>query len=321
VHNIQHSKKIAPQALDATALKIRLHREKKARLAAENLIEEKSHKLFEATKEIEKVLSGGIKMLTDILSLARPELFQKAAKVQRWAKKVAPKLNVERPWELDLAAMLYPLGIIGLSDNLALKYAHDKPLSEAEREQINQSALTAYKLINNIERMNGVAQSILYSRKNFDGSGFPHNDKTGHGIPQNGRILKVLIDLADAATGADVSRSDGFMKMAAHKNEYDLDVLKICYIELLEKEKPCEKDDGSLLLHPSSLKEGDIVLKDIVDVDNKLLLASGLELSEMSIERIHDLANNKRIIGKIKILRKAENISKTTQNNLAKDAH
>ena len=302
MHKI-HSIDKAPVILDATALKIRLHREKKARLAAEAIIEEKSHNLFLIKKEMELVLSGGIKMLTDVLALARPEVFQKAAKVQRWARIIAPKLEVEKPWELDIAALLYPMGIIGLPDELALKYALAKPLSKEEEKTINESTQTAYELINNIEQMKGVAQIILYSRKAFDGSGFPHDDVCGNEIVQSARILKVLIDLADFSTGENVSRAEGFMKLAAHKNEYDLDILKVCYIELLEVSQKKEEEIKSISLLPNCLKVGDILVKDIVDKDKNLLLASGIELSEMSIERLKHMSSKGRIIGKIVVQR------------------
>ncbi len=305
MHSVQHSEK-ATIKLDATALKIRLHREKKARLAAEDLIEEKSQDLFDANKQLEQILSGGVKMLTDVLALARPEVFQKAAKVQRWAKQVAPKFNIERPWELDLAAMLYPLGIVALPDELALKYALNKPLNKKEQAQINQSTQTAYQLISNIEQMRGVALAIRYCRKNFDGTGYPPEKISGQDIPYNSRILKVLVDLADASTGQDVSRSDGFMKMASHKNEYDIEVLKVCYIELLEGSEKKVDDRLILSLLPNLLKPKDVVIKDIVDIDNNLLLASGLELSEMSIERLCHLLRKKRILGKIEISRQKQ---------------
>ncbi len=306
VHNV-YSQEKASTKLSATALRIRLHREKKARLAAEALIEEKSQELFLAKKEQEQILSGSIKMLTDVLALARPEVFQKAGKIQRWARRVVPKLNVERPWELDLAAMLYPLGIIGLPDELALKYALDKPLSEQEKKQIDDSTQTAYQLINNIERMRGVAEAIRYCRKNFDGSGSPKDSIEGKEIPHPARILKVLIDLADFTVGGLGSRAEGFMNLAGHKNEYDLDILKICYIELLESEEKKKANDMVLSLLPGLLKTGDIVEKDIVGIDKKLLLSCGQELSEISIGRLRDFSNSGLIKGKITISRQPAN--------------
>lgn len=304
MHNLQIKK--TPKTLDKTGLEIRLHRERKARLAAEELIEKKSQELFLAKKEQEQILSGGIKILTDVLALVRPEVFQKAAKVQRWVRIVAPKLNVNRPWELDLAAMLYPLGIVGLCDELALKYAFDKPLNEKEKQLIDESPQTAYQLINNIEKMRGVAEAVRYSRKCFDGGGSPKDEVSGKQIPHCARILKVLIDLADNSTGATISRSDGFMKMAAHKNEYDLDILKICYIELVEVAEKKKSADLKLSLLPGLLEVGDMVVNDIVDIEQNLLLSCGQELSEISIGRLRELSNKGRIKGKILISRKPQ---------------
>ncbi len=281
----------------------RLNREKQARKAAERIIEKKSEELFRSTRELENILSGTVKMLTDVLALALPDIFQKATKVQRWARKVAPKLEIERPWELDLAATLYPLGIIGLRDELVLKYAQGKPLSEAEKKQIGEGTRTAYELVHNIPRMEGVAQAILYCAKGFDGSGYPADGLAGMGIPQNARVLKVLIDLADASTGEKVSCADGFVALASRKQEYDLEILKVAYIELLEKAEPARAEKPGMELCASALRAGDVVLRDIVDADKRLLLSCGSSLSELNIRRLVVLANQGQITGKIQIER------------------
>lgn len=103
------------------ALERRVERERAARKAAEAVIEEKSRELFDLAKELELQLSGSVKVLADVLAMARPELFQQAGKVQRWARRIAPHLEIKRVWELDLAAMLYPLGMLSLPDNLTSK--------------------------------------------------------------------------------------------------------------------------------------------------------------------------------------------------------
>ncbi|HHG89451.1 MAG TPA: hypothetical protein ENJ90_03090 [Devosia sp.] len=285
-------------------LEVRLGREKKARLAAETLVEKKSEEIYEAGKELEDLLSGAVKMLTDVLAIARPELFQKAAKIQRWARQIAPKLKVERPWELDLAAMLYPLGAISLPDDLAMKYVLCEPMDAEEKREVDECSQTAYELISNMPRMQGVAEAVLYSRKGYDGSGHPQNGIQGDKIPQNARILKVLIDLADRSMGSGATRSDGFMAMASRKQEYDLDILKVAYIALLEGESQDEDKQTSLTLSPAMLKAGDILLKDVVDKNKGLLLAAGSELSDLSIKRLQAMVIERRVKDKFSVQRR-----------------
>ncbi|VAW22267.1 hypothetical protein MNBD_ALPHA11-126 [hydrothermal vent metagenome] len=204
---------------------------------------------------------------------------------------------------MDLAATLYPLGMLGLPDELALKYALNEPLSSEEKRQIDESMVMAFKLVDNIGHMHGVAQAILYCRKGFDGSGYPADGLGGMKLPQNARLLKILIDLVDASTGEGNSRADGFVAMASRKNEYDLEMLKIVYMELLEAESSETEKIQSLSLPPTLLHPGDILLKDIVDKKKRLLLASGSELSDISIKRLKSLSANGEISGKFKVRR------------------
>ncbi len=292
-----------PVSLDNSGLETQLAWERDARRSAEESLARSKEGLDVASKNLEEVFSASVKMLTDVLAMARPELFQKAAKIQRWARKIESNLNVQRPWELDLAAILYPLGAISLPDDLAMKYALCEPLDEEERKEVDACARTAYDLICNIPRMQGVAEAVLYCRKGYDGSGLPKNDIRGNKIPQNARILKVLIDLADFSTGAGVTRADGFMKMASRKQEYDLDVLKIAYIALLENESADAKKRTALTIGPALLRAGDVLLKDIVDKKNGLLLAAGSELSDHSIKRLQAMVAEGRVMGKVSVQR------------------
>lgn len=304
-----HTDSVQPVALaepDIATLQARLAREKRARAAAEALIESKSRELFDANNELAQMLSGSVKILADVLAMAKPEVFQKAGKVQRWARKVTPDLGIDRPWELDLAALLYPLGIISLPEEVTTKYALDMELSDEERALVEESPGSAMQLLENMPRMGGVARAIYYSRKGFDGSGFPADDMRGADIPEAARVLHVLIDLADRATGVGKTRAEAFAQMAAQKQVYDVEILKICYAHL--NKKPEEETGGRHLLRlaPSLLQPGDIVHSDIVDKEGHLMLAAGSELSEIGIKRLHTRYIQKGMVEKVSVTRVPE---------------
>ncbi len=283
-------------------LSLQLATEKAARREAEQRVLEQSRDLSTAKRNVEEVLSGSVKVLTDVLSIALPEVFQKGAKVQRWARQISKKLDVVRPWELDLAAILFPLGAISLQDDLARKYALCQPLSAQEEKEVGDCCGIAHELISNIPRMHGVADAVLYSGKGYDGSGKPRNDIRGDKIPLNARILKVLIDLADASVGT-ATRADGFVTLASRKQEYDLDILKVAYVVLLEEENSKSVGDNSVFVGSCALKANDILLKDIVDKHQALLLAAGSDLSEFNIKRIRTMVVDGRLEDKFKVRR------------------
>lgn len=284
-------------------LRSRLKREQRARKAAEALIEQKSQELFDANQAQSQLLSGSIKLLTQVLSVARPELFEKSAKVQRWSRRIAANMKIEKPHELDLATVLYPIGVISLTDELAERCVSGQKLTDAEHILFEESQKAGYKMIDNIPYMGGVATTIYYSRKGYDGSDFPNDSVAGTQIPQAARILRVLIDLADAATGTGKNRTDAFMTLAGQKHKYDPEVLKVAYMTLLEQQAKEEEKEEVLTLEPMLLHSGDIVRKDITDVNDKLLLAAGSELTDLSIKRLVAFRLEKRFDQPVHVVR------------------
>lgn len=294
-----HAEPVAAPAVDA--YKRRLERERQARAAAEAIIEEKSRELFAANQQLEQLLSASVKVLTDVLSMARPEVFQKAGKVQRWARRIAPHLEIERPWELDLAAMLYPLGTLSLPDDIASRHVLGDALSEAEQTLVAESSQAAHDLLCNIPRMETVAHAVLYCRKGFDGSGYPEDDVAGKDIPKPARVLKILIDLADDATGADRTRD--FKAMAKRKQLYDLDILAVAYKHLRRGKGQPDAEGKVVSVTQGMLRPNDVVHRDIIDSNNKLLLASGAKLSQITIQRLRAHCVESGEIGEIEVVR------------------
>ncbi len=286
------------------ALERRFQRERQARKDAEATIEEKSRELFDLNRELEQQLSGSVKVLADVLAMARPELFQQAGKVQRWARHIAPILEVTRVWELDLGAMLYPLGMLSLPDHLTRKKVLREDLTREEQEMIAESTKAAHDLISNIPKMQAIAETVLYCNKGFDGSGYPPDGPKGKDIPKSARILKILIDLADVATGVDRKRD--FQSLMERRYLYDLDILKVAYKSLnIEHEEQAYAGDY-MSVEPAELIPGDVVRADIVDLDNHLLLAAGSVLSDITIRRLAALQSSKRMADSVNIARPAQ---------------
>ncbi|MBB4301539.1 response regulator RpfG family c-di-GMP phosphodiesterase [Rhodobium orientis] len=288
---------------DVQALAQRLAREKRARLAAEATVECQSRELCVANMQLKQLFDGSMKVLADVLAMARPELFQKAGKVERWARRIAPHLTIDNVWVLELAAMLYPIGMLSLPDDIIQKKALDADLSADERKMLAESTQAAHDLLITIPRMEPVARAVLYCNKGFNGSGYPYDGVKGREIPEAARVLKVLIDLSDEATGVDRTRD--FKKMAEHRELYDLEILKVAYAHLRRAQGQQDAVGVPKTLAPSQLLPGDVVDRDIVDAQNRLLLAAGSVLSEITIRRLCSLRMAKLVAEEIDIVRKA----------------
>lgn len=284
----------------------KLARERRARHAAESLLESKSIALRDANSELETLLSGSISLLTDVLAMAKPELFQKAAKVQRWARLFTKHYKVDKPWELDLAALLYPIGIIGMQDWIVRKYSLGHDLTLFEQKMIDESALSAFQLVNKIPRMKSVARALLYCRSGYDGSGYPEDGLMGEDIPQSARILRILIDFVDRATGEERTRLDAFKHLVANKSKYDTNLLKIIGELMVQKQRTDRKLIKVEVRPIEQLTPHDVVARDIVDTDGKLLLAAGAELTPIAIKRLGSLKESGKFTGEVAVGIKAE---------------
>ncbi len=255
----------------------------------------------EAQRALEQLLSGGVKLMSDVLAIARPEVFQKAAKVQRWARRLRPHLKIEKFWELDLAALLYPLGVIALPDELAAKYGVDLPLTEEEARRVEESGLVASRLIGTMPRMEGVARAVFYAHRGFDGSGWPKDGPSGMDLPQASRVLKVLIDLADEATGAERTREAAFRKLAMHAERYDPVVFEVASRVLLIPLQ--HAPDERINIAPGLARTGDVLVQDLLDADGRLLLSAGTTLTELGARRLLSLTQTRKLPKQIIVLR------------------
>lgn len=269
--------------------------------AANSDLETLNRQLVTANNQLEQLLAGGVKLMTDVLALARPEVFQKAAKVQRWARHITKRMLIERAWELDLAALLYPLGLITLPDELAAKYGANVPLTPAEGKRFEESSLVASRLIGNIPHMGGVARAVFYAHRGFDGSGWPKDGPVGVDLPQASRVLKVLVDLADETTGAERTRAAAFEKLAANARRYDPSIFRVARTALLVPETQATETEVEVT--PNLARNGDVLVNDLMSDDGRLMLSAGTELTEMSIRRLQSLALNRKVSRTIKVRR------------------
>jgi response regulator RpfG family c-di-GMP phosphodiesterase len=153
------------------------------------------YRLINAEKELlEQTLSGTITVLTEVLELANPKAFGRAARVRRLGGKIAQRLKVEDTWQLEVAAMLSQVGCIALSADTVDRAVRGSFLTSQEADLFAQHPRTGRDLIANIPRLKHVAEIVAYQNVRFDGVGAPEGGLRGCGIPIEARILKAALD-------------------------------------------------------------------------------------------------------------------------------
>jgi response regulator RpfG family c-di-GMP phosphodiesterase len=265
------------------------------------------HRLINAERELlQNTLAGSVKLLLDVMTLRDPHSFEKAARMRRWAKKIAPKLQRSDVWMLDLVAMLWSIGEVALPVEIASKIANREKLTPVERQMVEQAPMAARDLLLNVPRLKPVAEAVYYQNLGFDGSGFPDNGITGEDIPFYGRILRILKDLATITDEPDPVSLD-FDILANKPQLYDAALLAAVREALLG-----EGGEGSaptrVLLDVSvgALRPGDIIADKIVNPRGILILAAREELTAASILKLEQFARLHDYVENVKVLRLAD---------------
>jgi response regulator RpfG family c-di-GMP phosphodiesterase len=178
----------------------------------------RQYQLIIAERELlEKTLRGSIKVLSEVLSLLNPEALGRATRIARHVKEIALHMDVTEVWQVETAATLSQIGCIMLPEEALMKLYRGQPLTEEESQLFNMHPFIASDLLVNIPRMQEIAEIIAYQEKHFDGSGIPHDARSGKEIPLGARILKVALDFDTLETGG--MSSPTFLVMGAPKHK------------------------------------------------------------------------------------------------------
>ena len=119
--------------------------------------------------------------LADLLAMARPEQYGRAARLRRILGLLTPHLPPIAGWELATAAALAQIGCVGGND-------------EQDERRLAADTEAGAVQISRIPRLESVAGGIRYQLKNFDGSGYPEDGISGRKIPLLGRVLRLAIE-------------------------------------------------------------------------------------------------------------------------------
>jgi hypothetical protein len=216
--------------------------------------------------------------------------------------------------------MLSPIGYVAIPQTVRHKINAGGELSDDERLVLSAAPETAYRLLENIPRLKGVAEFIRFQDKYFDGRGFPKGDEKGSTIPEGARILSILIGLSRESKGSSLT-PENFEVLRADTGRYDLGLLMNIEECLLRPSEPVkvsrestepveineavetgkegeeeEEVDGPIMLPLRQLSPGHILVSNIETEEGHLILAGGMQLTAAQIE----LLKNHSRLNKVK---------------------
>lgn len=151
----------------------------------------RQHQLATAGRELlERTLVGCVQLLVDILSVIEGPCFSRTGPAADLAHRLALELCAADAWEVRLAAMLAPIGLVTVPLDLVTRLDSGAPLNDEERSLLGYFPETSAGILGHIPRLERVTEIVLYQGKNYDGSGFPEDDTAGEALPLGARILR-----------------------------------------------------------------------------------------------------------------------------------
>ncbi len=265
------------------------------------------YRLVTAEKELlGKTLRGSIKVLNDVLSLTNPTAFGYASRSRRLVGQLCKELNVERAWEVEVAAMLSQLGCVTIPPDTLEKIYHCRTLTPAESEIFESHPAAGRDLVVNIPRLEGVAQIIAYQQKRFDGTGPPVDSVAGTEIPLGARVLKVALDY-NALKWTGLTEINVTVELRQRSGWYDPDILKaletvIGFEETFEIQEVKLKD----------LTASMTLAEDVTTEDGVILVGKGQDVTSSVCQRLKNFARKRKISEPIRVLVRSDVCSPVT---------
>ena len=268
----------------------------------------RQHELITAEKALlNQTLTGSVKMLVEVLSLSAPDAFGRATRARAWVRPLAEALGIANRWEIEVATMLAPIGLVAVPEQVAEKArVQGASLNAAEADMLARVPETGRKLISHIPRLKNVAEFVHLQDRGFGGGGYPGDGAKGASIPLGARVVKLLKDLAAVSTG-DVPPPVAIGQLMARAGDYDPDVLDAAKRLWGSAEAPAapKPETFKRSISLDAMRPNDLVLSAIRFKSGKLLLSEGIRVSMAQIERLRNLRSLEPITEPIDIERAA----------------
>ncbi|HEX5445736.1 MAG TPA: HD domain-containing phosphohydrolase [Pirellulales bacterium] len=248
-------------------------------------------RLVTAEKELlAKTLGGSVKLLTDVLAMAQPKAFGRAARVRRLVQQIGARRGIEPMWPLEIAAMLSQVGCVTLPENVLDQVYRAQALTAADSALFLSHPKVGAELVANVPRLGPVAEIIAYQEKRFDGSGPPDGGREGEEIPIGARVLKLALDF-DALLTSGHDEQQAAQEVARRKGWYDSNLIR-CLAGSLSVRLDYEERQVNI----AELADGMILDEHVISCEGDILITRGHEVTAAMRHRLTNYLRSARSV-------------------------
>jgi CheY-like chemotaxis protein len=244
------------------------------------------YRLITSEKELlEKTLMGSIKVLTDVLSAASPEVFGRSMRIAHCVRHIMTKSTLPSPWCIEAAASLSQLGCITLESELMSRAYAGAKLTPEEQAGFDAHPQAAMELLKNIPRLETAAWIIGQQLKReippaeSDFAGFSSAE-----LLLAAKILKLAVVFEELREKFP-AKGAALIHLRERRNEFESTLLD-SLIDL----QPTALTKQLRKVSTSRLRAGMVLDQEIKNGKGVLLVAKGQELTSALILRLENHA-------------------------------
>jgi response regulator RpfG family c-di-GMP phosphodiesterase len=245
----------------------------------------RQHQLIVGERELlERTLKGSVDALVDVLSLAAPAAFGRTGFVRACVAHMAKRLEVAERWDLELAAVLSPIGCIALPASIVEQIFAGADLSAEDRALFESHPKTGLRLLATIPRLDNVARMVGHQLDAELPSDLDERAALG------ARMLRVA-DGVDAAvrTGKEISTA-----LKTLRRELPRDHLPLLRAMSDFKWKGEEGQSRSIRL--AELTVGMVLEEDVRSRDGNVIVGKGREVTLALVDRLRAFGKSVGVI-------------------------
>ena len=237
---------------------------------------------------LEKTLRGAVNALSDVLSLANPLAFARAARIQHTVKQLIDATGTSDSWYIEVAAAVSQIGSVVLAPDTLFKLNGGLRLTPEEELQARTLPWHAERLLSQIPRLESVCQIIHDQLVPFAelAPAPASGERTLAGkdnVTIGAQMLRLAVDL-EALEASGVDRDDALSLLQRREGSYDPALLDALYTS----RGSTAKELGLVPVMARELRAGMHIARDVTDSSGRLLVGRGYEVTDSLLERIRN---------------------------------
>ena len=239
---------------------------------------------------LEQTLNGAIRMLSDLVHAASPELAARSREIRACVTWIAQQMGLGETWKFDLAATLCLLGCIALPEETFHRAYLGETVSVEEAAMFQAHPHGAATLLANIPRLEAIAEMIRLQQTS------DLHPSVSEEIRLGARLLHLAVEL-DRRIYRGLTLPIAFQQIKSMPNQFDAAML-----DALRAYSPASAEFHHQTVLVKQLFAGMILEEDVSSAKNGLMIfRKGTVLSETWIERLRNFAKSQGVKEPIRV--------------------